>query len=94
MHTNGLLLVLDNIINSILVYNYLDSWIMYNEGFKNAYSQLNLTFKMTSGGKNTVDYTYKKKPQRQVARDKYQSHNWKYADNICTKMVMCENHQI
>ena len=62
MPVDGLPLVLENIINSIIEENEVDSWIM--RGFK-GYSQLTLKFKMASSdecffGKCALDHKTRK----------------------------------
>ena len=78
MPVDGLPLVLENIINSIITENEVDSWIL--RGFKE-YSQLTLKFKMASSGDSMEYSTYKKKPKGQIKRDKRRSDKWKYTEN-------------
>ena len=73
MPVDGLPLMLETVMNALLESNSVDSWSM--RGLMD-YSQLTLRFKMAPDSIAIENYTYKKKSQKQVDRDRNRSETW------------------
>ena len=73
MPVNGLPITLENLINTILKDNGVQSWQM--KGFS-GYTHVILKFKMDDSTSQSADFTYKRKPKLQAMRDRKRADKW------------------